>query len=236
MKKLLSIAAALSFVSGGFARIPFASGESPASPAAEATPAAGASAPASNSGQEAFVDLQRVFQEMPWWKEQMAGIKERIGKHEREVKLQQAKLNNLRDELKAVTEGDFQQNDVGKQIEVRKQLEKEVADGAAKLQSQIAETKQQFLRDEAKIYYEAYEQVHAATAEYAKEHGIRVVRRSSSIAYAQGKDDQVDITDRQAVLARVNRPVIYADGPSDLPSGITDAIVERLNQSRSIRP
>jgi len=248
MKKLVVIAAALALTAGGFARIRLASAQSPAAPSSEraTATASGGAGPASASesiavndddsarvatgtparrSPEAFIDLQRVLKELPWFNQQMSTLKDKIQKVDQECKEQVAKFSALRDELKTT-------NEAGR----RAQLEKELADGQAKLQLHVNETKQQFLKDEAMIYHEAFEQVREATAEYAKQHGIRVVRRNSgsrsaSTAYADDKvtDEKVDTTDRKAVLARVNRPVIYFDGPSEIPSDITDAIVQRVN-------
>jgi len=40
-------------------------------------------------------------------------------------------------------------------------------------------------------------------------------------------------TDRQAVLQRVNRPILYLDGVSESSSDITDAILQRLNGGKT---
>jgi beta-lactamase regulating signal transducer with metallopeptidase domain len=248
MKKLVVIAAALALAAGGFARIRLASAQSPAAPSSEratATASGGAGSASvkgsiavndDDSGRvatatpaprspEAFIDLQRVIKEIPWFNQQMSAMQDRRQKLDQECKEQVAKFSALREELKTT-------NEAGR----RAQLEKELADGQAKLQLHVNETKQQFLKDEAKNYHEAFEQVREATAEYAKHHGIRLVRRGlPSKGFADNKEveDEVDTTDRTAVLARINHPVIYFDGPSEIPSDITDAIVQRVNNVKT---
>jgi beta-lactamase regulating signal transducer with metallopeptidase domain/Skp family chaperone for outer membrane proteins len=224
MKKLVVIAAALALAAGGFARIRLASGQSPAaakenlaenSESDRVASAAPAKPKAEKLSQEAYLDLIRIFKEAVGFNQEMSAIKDRIKEVDLEVKEQQTKLNALRDELKATTES-------GR----RSQLEKELADGTAKLAAEVAETKKQFLEAEAQVYNDVYEQVRVAVAEYAKEHGIRRVTRSQLIAFT---DEKVDATDRKAVLQRVNRPILYLDGVSESSSDITDAILERLN-------
>ena len=149
----------------------------------------------------------------------MSAIKDKIKKLDQDVKEQQTRLSALRDELKATS-------DAGRRL----QLEKELADGSAKLQAHVAETKQQFLEAEAQVYNDVYEQVRVAVTEYAKQHGIRRVTRSQSIAFT---NEKVDATDRKAVLQRVNRPILYLDGVSESSSDITDAILQRLNGGKT---
>jgi hypothetical protein len=243
MKKLVVIAAALALAAGGFARIRLATAQSPAPPSSELSPttSTGGAGPASvkenvaaNSedsarvatatparpNPEAFIDLHRVFKEMPWFNQQMSAMKEKIQKLDQEVKEQTAKLSAMR-ELKTTSDA-----------EQRSILEKEIADGQAKLQLQVAVSKKQFLEAEAKLYHEAFEQLRATVAEYAKQHGIRLVRRglpSKGKADNKEVEEAVDTTDRMAMLARINHPVIYFDGPSEIPSDITDAILQRVN-------
>ena len=244
MKKLVVIAAALALTAGGFARIRLANAQSPAPPSSglsppTATRGAGpapvnssiagnaedsdrvATATPARPTPEAFIDLPRVMKEMDWFNQQMSAIKEEIQKVDQESKEQIAKFSALQSELKTTSDATR-----------RLHLEKELADSKAQFQLQMSVSKKQFLAAEAKIYHEAFEKVRATVAEYAKQHGIRLVRRGlPSKGFADNKEveDEVDATDRKAVLARVNHPVIYFDGPSEMPSDITDAIVQRVN-------
>jgi len=232
MKKFVVIVAVLSLVASGFVQIPMAGAQSPTDRKAATANAGAASvgesvavvsavsdrvatAEPSNLGAEAFIDLTRIFKEEVGCNQEMSAIKDKIREFDQQCKQQQTNLNVLRDELRAASD-----------LARRMQLEKELADGSAKLQTEIAETRQQFLAAEAKIYNEVYEQVRSTVAEYAKEHGIRRVTRSQSVARTEEK---VDGSDRSAVLQRINRPIIYLEGPSDSPSDITDAILQRLN-------
>jgi len=244
MKKLVVIVS-FSLATGGLTGIPLASAQSPASPSSESAAATPSSSPAAAStlesvtvnsndsdrvatatsirpGSEAFVDLNRVFKESNACRQQMSALQDKIRKFDQQCKEQQAQIVALDRERAAESDSSR-----------RLQLEQELANSKAKLQAQVVEVKQQFLQVEAQHYHEAYELVRSTTAEYAKQHGIRVVHRAPSIGYADDKDDNVDITDRKAVLARVNRPVIYSDGPSEIPTDITDAIIHRLNDTKS---
>jgi Skp family chaperone for outer membrane proteins len=244
MKKLFVV---LALATGSFAQTRLASGQSPAPPSSESTtPIVSGSTGAGsivetatvNSDDservaraasvkpspeklrlEAFVDLNRIMKEASVSSEQMSALKDRIHKFDQECKEQQTKLTALQVELQAATESSL-----------RRQLEKELAEGKAKFQARIAETKKQFLTDEANIINDVYEQIRAVTADYAKENGIHRVTRSQSVARTE---DKVDGTDRTAVLQRVNRPIIYSEGASESPADITDAIIQRLNDSES---
>jgi Skp family chaperone for outer membrane proteins len=242
MKKLVVVVVAISLAAGGVMRIQVVSAQSPLPSKIVAAldpgssdpmpqgerlavePVDGlrpASATATKPIQEAFIDLQRAFKEVHAIHGRLMELNEGIRAFDVEVKAEQLRLQSLAETRK--TTGDPAQH---------LRIDTELTDGQRKLQERANQLREQCLKDEAKIYHDGFEQIRKATAEYARQHGIRVVRRSQSSAYAEEKaaDEQLDVTDRKAVLARVNRPVIFFDGPSETPTDITDAIVERLNR------
>lgn len=241
MKKIFVLAAAMVLAAGGFARIRLASAQAPArggavavadesalsdapgaaARVASATAASSATKAVAQGGAEAFVDLQRVMKESYAFNQRMSPLQKKIQEFDQECKEQVAALAVLREETRTA-------NDAG----TKALAEKTLAEGQAKFQLKVAAVKKQFLEGEAKIYHEAFEEVRATVAEYAKQHGIRVVRRRSasnpnSLDYAT--DEPVDTSDRMAMLARINRPVLYGEVPADSPVDITEAILERLN-------
>jgi Skp family chaperone for outer membrane proteins len=183
-----------------------------------------ASATSAKPSQEAFIDLTRAFKEVHAIHGRLMELNKGIRAFDVEVKEEQLRLQSLAETRKTTA-------DPAEHL----RIDSELTEGQRKLQERANQLREQCLKDEAKIYHDGFEQIRKATAEYARQHGIRVVRRSQSTAYAEEKaaDEQVDVTDRKAVLARVNRPVIFFDGPSETPTDITDAIVERLNRTRA---
>jgi Skp family chaperone for outer membrane proteins len=101
----------------------------------------------------------------------------------------------------------------------------------AKVESEIAEALKEVQLAQAVLLHDAFERIRAEIAEYSRQQGIRVVRRSNTIVRP---DDKVDVADRMAVTSRFNRPFIYLDEAS-ANNDITDAIVQRLNEKSDRR-
>lgn len=188
MRKLVVVAAAVAVAAGGFDRCRFARGQSPAVGSERAA--------AVQPGQEAVIDLHRVFKELRSFSEELAALRARFKDFQKE---QEAKLK--------------------------------AAANKQEVESKIADTVKEFQLAEAKLYHDGFERIRVAIAEHAKEHGIRVVRRSNTIARP---DDQVDANDRKAVLERFNRLYLYVEEPA-ASHDITDAIVQRLNREDEVK-
>jgi Skp family chaperone for outer membrane proteins len=118
-----------------------------------------------------------------------------------------------------------------KKFQEEQEAKLKAGEDKAKIESLRAEAVKQAQLAEAKLHHDAFERIRAAITEHAKEHGIRVVRRSNTIVRP---DDNVDVNDRKAVMIRFNRPFIYLDEPS-ANNDITDAILQRLNGSSDRR-
>jgi Skp family chaperone for outer membrane proteins len=130
------------------------------------------------------------------------------------MKRERKRLAALQDELRLTTDGDL-----------KRLLEHELAGDQDEFERRTGNFRKEMLDDEAAAYHESFERIRAEVARYAKQKGIRLVRRSQSVV---ADDGDVDTTDRQAVLARLNRDIIYSDPQQ---ADITDAIIERLNRS-----
>jgi Skp family chaperone for outer membrane proteins len=150
----------------------------------------------------AFVDIAEVFKKFRDFNAEMNRIKVEIGEFEREVRASQSDIKRLADE--GSSEGS------GKSAE---ELEKLSADLAAK----IGAKRQEFLADESRVYFDAYERVAKVVERLAAERDIGVVFRQSR--------EPMKRDDRESVLKGVNRAVIHSTVPD-----LTDDVLADLNQ------
>lgn len=169
--------------------------------------------PASSSaGQEAVIDLSKVFKRYGKFLKRRDELKMRVAALDAESKKKRDLIAELNQRLKAVEDP-----------KTKDTLEKSRAVFLAEIQAAAASSRRELILAEAKIYHESYEEVRAEVARYAWEHGIRTVRKSSAVV---GGAEEVDLSDPQAVIARINREIIYSE---PLYLDITEEILARLN-------
>ena len=154
----------------------------------------------------AVIDVASVFDNHTRFKQRMEDVKRDIEAFEAVVRQEQKRLTGLREKMLAFNAG----------TDRYKQAEKELADATAGIQVRMQLKKRDFLEQEAKVYFNAYQEVLAAVAKFAERNSIGLVLRFN------GK--QMDPTKRDSVLQGVNRAVVY-----QRQLNITDFIVESLN-------
>ena len=100
-----------------------------------------------------------------------------------------------------------------------KSLEEETARMQGQVQADMALKRKGFLEQEAKVYFDTYEQVKREVKAFAESNRIGIVLRYSS--------DEIDSANRQSVLQGINQPIVYNQGGLD----ITSYIIDRLQRS-----
>lgn len=165
---------------------------------------------------EAMIDMARVFKADRSFLARQQVLRDKQGRLASEIKRDEAKLNALAEKQRTTSD-----QELAKLLQIELQ-----ADNLA-LQKRIGTQRKELLDEEAAAYHEAFERIRAEVARYAHEHGIRQVRRAQSVVL---DNEPVDLKDRHAVLARLNRDIIYS-APQQVD--ITEAIIQRLNRGES---
>lgn len=180
-----------------------ASVSSAALPVAAQAPAHAAPFSYRTSPTVALVDVVKVFDHHPRFKQQMDSIRNEIQAFERELGQQQETLGRMNEQLSAAD------------ADRRSQIEAEMTRRMADLQMKAQLKRNEILEREAKIYYETYNEVVAEVSRLADSYGISLVLRYDST----GMDPQ----DRGSVLKGVNRPIVLQRNLD-----LTDELIGRL--------
>ncbi|MCO6454447.1 MAG: OmpH family outer membrane protein [Pirellulaceae bacterium] len=152
------------------------------------------------------IDVAEVFERHVRFKARMEDIKRDIETFEAELRNEQKQLNAVREELQNYKPG----------TDAYKRVEERMAAMAADAQVKMQLKRKEFLEQEAKVYFNAYQEVLAAVSQFADRNGISLVLRFN------GKE--MDPSQRESVLQGVNRAVVFQRNLN-----ITDYIIERLN-------
>jgi len=156
----------------------------------------------------ALLDVSYVFKNHGRFKAMSEGMKADIDQAEADVKAQQAQIRKKLEELQRWDKGSVEY----------KQWAEEITTKRAELSFRIESQKDDFLRAEAKIYHNVYQEILQEVDYFAGANGIGLVLRFSR--------DQADISKPETVLRDINKPVVWSNRQLD----ITDAILSRLNQ------
>lgn len=155
------------------------------------------------------VDLSKVFEQHPQFKQQMDAIKAAVKSSEAEIQTRGKDIESRAKKLQTFKPSSPEY----------KQLESETARLQAQIQADMALKRKDFLEQEARAYYSTYLQVKEEIKVFAESNRIGLVLRFSS--------EEIDPTNRQSVLQGVNQPILYNQGGLD----ITHYIVDRLHRS-----
>lgn len=156
----------------------------------------------------AVVDINQVFQQHNRFKSRMDDLKKQIEDFEASIRAARKQITTQGEKAK-----DFKPGSVD-----YKRAEQTLAKSSADLQVNMQLKRKEFLEQEAKIYYEAYNEVSDHVQQIAGNYGIGLVLRFSR--------DEMDPTKRDSVLQGVNRAVVYHHGNLD----ITRQVIDRLNR------
>ena len=155
----------------------------------------------------ALLDVSYIFKNHARFKGQMEGMKVAVESAEAQVKQDREAINKLIEQLQQLNKGtsDYQQ------------MEERVAKRQADLAVKVRLRKNDFVQQEAKIYYNVYQEIWQATDDYCKRAGIDMVLRFNG--------DPVDVNNPQVILSHINKPVIWYNKQLD----ITPLVLRDLN-------
>ncbi len=167
------------------------------------------SAPAVAEGAEkaatvALLDVSYIFKHYSPFAERLAELKSEVQEADAAVRARQQEIEGARAQLAVLEVGSA----------AHTSMTKEIASAHAQLTADIEVQKHLFLREEAGIYLEVYEEIEAACETYARPRGIRAIIRFS--------EEPANRNDPKSVLARMNRPMIWHDGRLDITRGILE--------------
>jgi Skp family chaperone for outer membrane proteins len=154
----------------------------------------------------AMLDLTKVFKNHERFTERAEKMRAEVTAAEHELKGKREAYTSLTRELESLKRG----------TDEHRRIEAELKKTAATLHAEVQRQKDAFLRQEAAIYVETYDEVQAAVGEYAAEHGIKLVLRFNGDPFDRNKPDEV--------AKELNRSVIYHAGID-----ITTDVLEMVN-------
>ncbi len=177
-----------------------------------ATPAA-PSRPAPNGTNVAVVDISYIFKNHNRFNTALIALNERGAELDAWVRSQQRELTKKREELGTFKAGspEYQQ--------LEETITKAIADNDLNLRRQ----RQDFLNDEARLYYETYAEIEQAITRFALSRNIGLVLRHSN--------EQPKVEDPKSVMQNISRFVIFNNGLD-----ITKYISEQLNAGTTRPP
>ena len=153
------------------------------------------------------IDINYIFKNHLLFKSKMDDIKQEIEKFENYLRDQRTEITQQTEQLKGMPPGSAEYQ----------QLEEQLASKHTKLQLETGRKRKDILEREAKVYYNAYQNIEQHVRDFAYANGIGLVLRFSS--------EQMDPTKRESVLQGVNRAVVFQDRKD-----ITAAILDQLNR------
>jgi len=164
----------------------------------------------------ALIDLSYVYANYPSFKERIAELKLEVDRAQGEVQAKQKAVEEMTRRLQLSTVGTPE----------HAELEKKITLAQAELAGSVQAQKKTFLRAEARIYHDAYEEIAREVEEHAKENGIAVVLRFN--------DDPVNVANPEEVLKRINRELVWCDKRRDVTRTIVQRLVKRSKASEPL--
>ncbi len=154
----------------------------------------------------AMLDLSKVYKEHARFADRSEAMRKEV----------QAAENVLKEERDVYAEMVKKLEGLKAGSEEHRQFSAELKKVADDLKERVKHQKEEFLRQEATIYIEIYDEIGAAIKDYARRRGIKLVLRFNG--------DLVDRTKHDEVLKELNKIVLYQDGLD-----ITNDILEMVN-------
>jgi Skp family chaperone for outer membrane proteins len=203
---LLTAGAVLAQGTGaGLGTRPATTGARPAAAAAAPAAAAPAARPAS-APPVVVIDISEVFKQHSSFNQQLNALKEEIKTLDAYYQAEQKKIVGQRDKLSSFNAGSPEY----------KKLEEDIARMASDLQVEMALKQKNVAEQEAKVYFNTYNQIYKQVEIFADSYGIGLVLRHNNV--------QMDPQKRDTVLQGVNRAIVFQRNLD-----ITEEIIKRVN-------
>lgn len=121
-------------------------------------------------------------------------------------------------------------------VEFKKKIEKHDVEakrlaeaGSPEFETYRKQAQQELMAEESKMYLLVFREIQAEVAEYARENGIRLVRRATTQPINVAKSVKGDLSPKQ-VVEIMNRPIVFVDNQ---PRDITRAVIERIKRKEA---
>lgn len=163
-------------------------------------------AAAQRGGEVAIIDLTYIFANHTRFKAMTEDMKQEVEAAEDDLKGQKEFLRKMADRLEEYKRG----------TQEYKQLEEEFVKKQAELTSQVNIQKNNFLEQEARNYYQVYQEVLEHVKDHADRNGINLVLRFNG--------DPIDQTDPREVIKELNKSVVYYNRAIDITPVILDEV------------
>lgn len=160
-----------------------------------------------------MLDVNYIFKHYPRFKESLAEMKTDMQRAEEEAKKKQEALRGMQRQLQLLGVGTPEYA----------KLEKEIATSKAELTGTMESQKKAFLRREARLYYDVYEEMLAEVEAYAQARNLALVLRFNDVP--------VNLGEPKDVLRHVNKGVIWYDKKRDITRIILERLTQRSKQS-----
>lgn len=143
------------------------------------------------SGLVTVMDVAKVFDQNPWFKQRMEAIKGEADSLKAQITTKQEQIRNEALSVQKLEVGSNERNNKEREIEQRQ----------AELRTTARQSEQQLLNREAEIYFETYKTMREVVTSIAQENGISLVLRYDS--------SEIDPSNRPEVIKGVNRTIVY---------------------------
>ncbi len=143
------------------------------------------------SGLVTVLDVAKVFEDNPTFKQQMDGIKAEAESLKTRIETTQEEIR--REAMK------LQEYEVG--TPERNRMEADLEQRQTQLRTDARQSEQELLNREAQIYYQTYRTMQEVVAELSGKHGISLVLRFDN--------SEINPESRPEVIKGVNRTVVY---------------------------
>lgn len=159
----------------------------------------------SGSGLVAVLDVARVFEMNPSFKQRMDALTAEADQFKAKMEAEQNGIRKKAEQLNTFTPDSEQY----------RQLESELAQQTTTLQTLARQTNNDFLNREAQVYMETYTQMQQVVATIAGKYNISLVLKFES--------SPIDSSNRGEVVKGVNRNIVYQK-----ELDLTDLVIENM--------
>jgi Skp family chaperone for outer membrane proteins len=160
-----------------------------------------------------LIDVAYIYKNYPRFTDRMSEMRARVQQAEAEVKEKQESLKVMQERLKLCTVGTREHTE----------LERKFTADCAALSASMASQRAEFLREEARVYYEAYQETLKEVEAHAREHRIAVVLKVT--------DTEVNVGNPEDVLRKINSQIVWSDNRCDITRTVLQRLVEKSKAS-----
>ncbi len=172
--------------------------------------AQGAAPAASPSIAVVLIDVAAVFKEHPYFNARMKELQADVDAAEATIKKQRDQLRSMMEELGRIKAG----------TEEYKRFEEQVFKFRSELDAKVQLQRKEFLQREAKIYYQAYQEVQREVEAFAAANNISIVLKFNRDPPDPEKPDEI--------VRDLNKPVLYYARYLDITPHIIKQLREKM--------